>query len=129
MSGKRGPLSKGYQASRDKYKCPVEKCNSSPYGYEIKKHFQKCSNLLVLDKANANQSILHKSALQALEVSEQSEQYLKDLLVQATNTEKMHTIYLFQHGYSSTKLPDFNSVNFKNQQKQMPISPYFLPKS
>ena len=102
----------------------MKRCNSEPRGDDIGKHIQKNSNLLVLDKANENQMMLRKS-LEPCDATEQSEQYIKDLLVQTSDSEKMHTEYLFHHGYSSIKLPDFNSVNFKCQQKKSTIPSAF----
>ena len=60
-SNKRGPLGLGSKPSRDKYKCPVKHCNYETRGDDILKHFQKFSNLIALDSANENQSILKKA--------------------------------------------------------------------
>ena len=120
---KRGPIATK-QPSRDKYKCPVKNCNSEIRGDDIGKHFQKYSNFIALDKANENQSLLRKRSLQATDVVEISDVCLKDFLVKASDSEKLHTEYLFQHGYSSMNLPDFNSVNFKCQQKSYQLMNY-----
>ena len=59
------------------------------------------------------------------DVIEQSEQHLKDLLVQLSNPEKLHHLNLLHHGHSSMNLPDYNSVNFKCQQNQLPVPVVF----
>ena len=47
---KRGPLSSGYIPSREKCKFPVKDCKMEIRGDDIKKHFQKYSNILALNK-------------------------------------------------------------------------------
>ena len=126
---KRGPSGSGFQPSREKYHCPVKNCNSDYRGDDIAKHFQTYSKLSALDKANENQALLRKN-IQGCDVVELSENNLDGLLLNASETEKLHTIYLFQHGFSSSKLPNFNSVNFKCQQnsenqKKKPIPAVF----
>ena len=121
----RGPWSSGYQPSRDNYKCPVEKCKSQNIrGDDISKHFESQGNLLVLDKANEHQSELKKrfSASDAVTVPDE---FLKNQLI--SESEKSHTLYLFQNGFSSTKLPNYNSIGFKCQQNKNPnpISNWF----
>ena len=49
-SNKRGPLSSGNIPSRGKYNCPVKDCKMEIRGDDIKKHFQKYSNILALNK-------------------------------------------------------------------------------
>ena len=49
--GTRGPISKGSQPSKTRYKFPVNNCSSFMRGDNISKHFQKNSNLIVVDKA------------------------------------------------------------------------------
>ena len=110
-------MASGYQPSRDKYKCPVKDCSSEYRGDDIPRHFQKCADLTSLDSAIENQSKLIKN-LQASAIVELSEEYLKGLLVNSSISEKEHTLYLLQHDYSSKKLPNFNSINFKCQQKK-----------
>ena len=56
--------------------------------------------------------------MQSRDFIENSDDFLQSLLIQSTESEKLHTEYLFQHGhYSSAKLPNRNSINFKCQQK------------
>ena len=56
--------------------------------------------------------------MQSRDFIENSDDFLQSLLIQSTESEKLHTEYLFQHGhYSSAKLPNCNSINFKCQQK------------
>ena len=107
---RKGPIASGYRPSRDKYQCPVKMCKSEIRGDDIPKHFQTYSNLLALDKANENQSVLRKN-LTACDITEQSEEYLNGFLLQASESEKSHTMYLFHHGFSSLSLPNFNSIN------------------
>ena len=121
----RGPWSSGYQPSRDNYKCPVEKCKSQNIrGDDISKHFESQGNLLVLDKAIEHQSELKKrfSASDAVTVPDE---FLKNQLI--SESEKSHTLYLFQNGFSSMKLPNYDSVGFKCQQNKNPnpISNWF----
>ena len=106
------------QPSRQSYKCPVKNCKSEYRGDDIAKHFRTNANLLVLDKTSENQSELRKSKT-ASEVIELSTEYLQNLLVKSSDSEKEHTIYLFQHDYVSTKLPNYHSVNFKCHQKSV----------
>ena len=59
---KRGTSASGYQASREKYKCPVKECKKSELrGDDIPKHFAKYGNLIILDKAAEDLSNLRKS--------------------------------------------------------------------
>ena len=60
--GTRGPLPKGSQPSKTKFKCPVKNCSSFMRGDVISKHFQENSNLFVLDKAVENCLQLRKIA-------------------------------------------------------------------
>ena len=106
-----GPSSSFYP-SREKYKCPVKNCKTEPRGDDINKHFQNSADLKSLDKAIANVSTLRQNFLPG-DVIEKSEEYLNTLLLLASDTEKEHTKYLFHHGNSSNKLPDYDSINFK----------------
>ena len=118
MSKKRGPTASGYQASRGKYKCPVKDCKSEFRGDDISKHFAKYANLLVLDKAIEDLSNLRKNTkAEASDAIELSDEYIECSLSSFSDSEKMHTKYLIQHSYSSLKLPNYNSINFKCQQK------------
>ena len=123
MSGtkRKGPV--GYQKSRDKYKCPVNDCKLEKIrGDDIKGHFQSKGNLLALDQANAHQSELRKN-FKASDSIAVPDEFLKSLLI--SDTEKAHTIYLFQNGFSSMSLPNCDSVGFKCQQKKLPIPNMF----
>ena len=111
---RRGPTASGYQPSRDKYKCPVKNCNSEIRGDDISKHFQKNANLVALDKSTENQTVLIQR-LDSEDVIEQSNEYLSNLLKQDSNSVKLHSLYLLQHGVLSAKLPNHNSINFKCQ--------------
>ena len=125
-----GPISSGYTPARDKYKCPVNNCKAENVrGYDITGHFRTNSDLKSLDEALENFSLLKKD-LKAGVVIKHSDEYLKSLLIQESNNKKLHTVYLFQNGFSSTNLPDYNSINFKCQQKKeldrkRPISKVF----
>ena len=99
-TNKRGPLASGFQASRQKYKCPVKDCNSEFRGDDIAKHFRKCANLLALTAAIEKQSLLKESSTPS-DTIEISEDYLHDLLKQDSQSEKSHTLFLFQHDFSS----------------------------
>ena len=115
MSKKRGPLPSPYQPSREKYKCPVKDCDCEFRGDDISKHFQKYANLAALDKANENQStVLCEKAGDIIKLSENS---LNNLLIQASESVKNHTLYLLHNEHSSKKLPTYNSANFKSQLK------------
>ena len=113
---KRGPLPSSIQPSRQKYKCPVKDCKNEIRGDDIPKHFRKCANLMALDKALENYSILKKCEKEG-DIIKDSEKYLNDILLQASESEKNHTLYLFQHDHSSIKLPTYNSSQFKCQLK------------
>ena len=110
--GKRGPPN---QPSKQFYKCPVKDCNSNVRGDDIAKHFRTYANLSFLDKASENQSMLIKTK-KAGESIEASKVYLESLLEESPNSEKEHTTYLLHHDYVSSKLPNYNSINFKCQQ-------------
>ena len=113
----------GYHKSRDKDKCPVNDCNAVKLrGYDIKKHFRSKANLLALDQANSHQSELRKK-FKASDSVAVPDEFLKNLLV--SDSEKDHTIYLFQNGFSSISLPDCDSVGFKCQQKTLPVPDMF----
>ena len=113
----------GYHKSRDKYKCPVNNCNAVKIrGDDIKKHFRSKGNLLALDQANTHQSELRKN-FKASDSVAVPDEFLKNLLI--SDTEKAHTIYLFQNGFSSMSLPNCDSVGFKCQQKKLPIPNMF----
>ena len=120
--GKRGPIA-GIPPSKQIYKCPIQDCKSQNiYGYDVKKHFQDKSNFVALDKANEHQSELRKK-FQASDVVAVPDEFLKNLLV--SDSERFHTLYLFQNGFSSISLPNYNSVGFKCQQKKVPIASAF----
>ena len=118
----------GDQPSRAWYKCPVDTCESEQIrGDDITRHFQKFANLKIVDDATENLTNLRKNN-EANDVIVMSEEYLKNLLKETSNKERLHTIYLFENGHTSTQLPNFNSLNFKCQQKKAPIPHFFLPK-
>ena len=101
----------------------MNNCNAVKLrGYDIKNHFQSKGNLLALDQANAHQSELRKK-FKASDSVAVPDEFLKNLLV--SESEKDHTIYLFQNGFSSMSLPDCDSVGFKCQQKTLPVPDMF----
>ena len=109
MKGKdprtRGPIA-GNQPSTQFYKCPIQDCKFQHIrGDEIKKHFQDKSNFVALDQANEHQSELRKK-FQASDVVAVPDEFLKNLLV--SDSERFHTLYLFQNGFSSISLPNCN---------------------
>ena len=111
----RGPIA-GHRPSTYHYKCPVKDCKSVKIrGDDIPKHFRTHANLIALDQANENFVQLRKTNVQS--VLANSDAYLNDLLPVASLSEKEHTKYLFQHGYSSMSLPKCESINFKCQYK------------
>ena len=110
-----GPPKTGYKPSKEKYKCPVKNCTALPRGDDIPKHFLNNANLLVLDQANENQSKLRKTSEDSIE---KSEEFLSNLLLTECESTTEHTKYLFQHGYSSLALPNYNSIHFKVQQEK-----------
>ena len=113
----------GYQKSRDKYKCPVNNCKAENIrGDDIKKHFQSRGNLIALDQANEHQSELRKN-FKASDSVAVPDEFLNNLLI--SDSEKAHTIYLFQNGFSSMSLPNCDSVGFKCQQQKLPIPDMF----
>ena len=119
----RGPIAGGIPPSKQIYKCPIQDCKSQNiYGYDVKKHFQDKSNFVALDQANEHQSELRKK-FQASDVVAVPDEFLKNLLV--SDSERFHTLYLFQNGFSSISLPNYNSVGFKCQQKKIPIASAF----
>ena len=125
MSGlKRGPIPKG-QPSRENYICPVKDCNDNYRGDEIGKHFHDFANLTALDTACEYQSILQKSST-AADVIKKSEEYLKSLLSNSSESEKWHTIHMFNHGHTSHQLPNYNSIGFKCQQKSVKLNPGWI---
>ena len=58
--GTRGPIAKGSQPSRSKFKCPVDNCLIVMRGDNISRHFKENDDLIVLDKAVENLSQLKK---------------------------------------------------------------------
>ena len=121
----RGPWASETQPSREYYKCPVNLCNLEKIrGDEIKQHFIDTSNLVALDQANEHQSTLKKK-FRASDSVAVPDEYLKSLLI--SDSEKAHTLYLFQNGFSSMKLPNCDAVGFKCQQKKNknPITNFF----
>ena len=119
--GTRGPLPKGSQPCKTKFRSPVKICSSFMRGDGISKHFQDNSNLFVLDKAVENSSQLRK-IMSAGDTVKESDEFLVSLLLQSTNSEKLHTKYLYENSHTSTKLPNTKSINFKCQLKRKPIS-------
>ena len=119
----RGPIAGGIPPSKQIYKCPIQDCKSQNiYGYDVKKHFQDKSNFVALDQANEHQSELRKK-FPASDVVAVPDEFLKNLLV--SDSERFHTLYLFQNGFSSISLPNCNSVGFKCQQIMIPIASAF----
>ena len=59
----RGPSKSGFNPSKERYRCPVQKCNSEFRGDEISRHFTKNANLALLCEALENQSNLRKKKL------------------------------------------------------------------
>ena len=71
----------------------------------------------MLREALENQSNLSKN-LPSGEVVANSDEFLKNLLAQVSNSEKVHTEYLFQNGHTLEQLPHFSSINFKCQEEK-----------
>ena len=95
----------GYYPYEDKYVCPV--CNSKDIrGDQIRKHFQKNSDLKAVDK-------FYKDKLNNLA---NSDDYLENLLSLQSSLVKLHTKYLLENGHTSDDLPSYNSNFFLNQQ-------------
>ena len=95
----------GYYPYEDKYVCPV--CNSKDIrGDQIRKHFQKNSDLKAVDK-------FYKDKLNNLA---NSDDYLENLLSLQSSSVKLHTKYLLENGHTSDDLPSYNSKKFLNQQ-------------
>ena len=113
----RGPKKSGFNPVKEYYRCPVKNCNSQFRGDEISRHFTKNANLDLLREALENQSNLRKN-LPSGKVVANSDEFLKNLLAQVSNSEKVHTEYLFQNGHTLEKLPKCNSINFKCQQEK-----------
>ena len=111
------PAKSGFNPSKEQYRCPVQNCNSEFRGDEISRHFTKNANLDLLREALENQSNLRKN-LPSGKVVANSDEFLKNLLAQVSNSEKVHTEYLFQNGHTLEKLPKCNSINFKCQQEK-----------
>ena len=65
----------------------------------------------ILDKAAEDLSNLRKST-SGSDAIELSDEYIECLLSSFSESEKLNTKYLIEHGYSSMKLPYYNSVNF-----------------
>ena len=59
--GTRGPIAKGSQPSRTKFKCPVDNCWNVMRGDNISRHFKENAKVIVLDKAVENLSQLQKN--------------------------------------------------------------------
>ena len=100
----RGPKKSGFNPVKEYYRCPVKNCNSQFRGDEISRHFTKNANLDLLREALENQSNLRKN-LPSGKVVANSDEFLKNLLAQVSNSEKVHTEYLFQNGHTLEKLP------------------------
>ena len=67
----------------------------------------------VLDKAAEDLSNLRKSTkASGSDAIELSDEYIECLLSSFSESQKLSTKYLIEHGYSSMKLPYYNSVNF-----------------
>ena len=82
----------------------------------------------ILDKAAEDLSNLRKSTkASGSDAIELSDEYIECLLSSFSESEKLHTKYLIEHGYSSLKLPNYNSVNFKCQQKGIVTKSGTLP--
>ena len=90
----RGPVKSGFNPSKEQYQCPVLNCNSIIRGDEISRHFTKNANLDLLCEALEYQANLRKN-LPAGKVVANSDEFLKSLLAQVSNSEKVHTEYLF----------------------------------
>ena len=109
--------------SRQKYKCPVINCKALKIrGDDIPKHFLGKCNLVALDKANEHQSELRKK-FKASDAIAVPDEFLKNLMI--SESEKSHTLYLFQNGFSSISMPNINSVGFKCQQYKKPVAAAF----
>ncbi len=56
----RGPSKSGFNPSKERYRCPVQKCNSKFRGDEISRHLTKNAGLALLHEALENQSNFRK---------------------------------------------------------------------
>ena len=66
----------------------------------------------ILDKAAEDLSNLRKSTNASVsDAFELSDEYIECLLSSFSESQKLNTKYLIEHGYSSMKLPYYNSVN------------------
>ena len=66
----------------------------------------------ILDKAAEDLSNLRKSTkASGSDAIELSDEYIECLLSSFSESQKLNTKYLIEHGYSSMKLPYYNSVN------------------
>ena len=102
----RGRLkSAGPNISGLKYKCVVKDCNLIVRGDRIKEHFQKKSKLDVLDEAKK------------MDVSGEITNGLKhiDSMVIDDENQRNHTKYLLSNGYSSNKLPNMKTEDFRKR--------------
>ena len=102
-TNKRGRLPSGPYKAKLKYKCVVVQCNENIRGDRIPKHFRDNSKMDVLDEAKKMDSVG----------------------VLTNGLAKNHTKYLLANGYSSSKLPNMKSDEFKKK-NDTPLPKQFL---
>ena len=114
MSSKRGAVAQtlgGVPLSQLSYKCIVPGCDKSFRSDRFKKHYEQKSDLTVLDQARKLNNITLGTA------------HIKGLIIDSCKQE--HTIFLLKEGYSSQKLPTYESKGFKEQSKATEYPPSF----
>ena len=101
------PFPKFCMPTQKNFVVPGKNASQTSLGCLCSKTFCK-----ILDKAAEDLSNLRKSTkASGSDVIELSDEYIECLLSSFSESEKLHTKYLIEHGYSSMKLPYFNSVN------------------
>ena len=115
-TNKRGRLPSGrpYKA-RQKFQCVVVDCNQIVRGDRITEHFQIHSKMEVLDEAKK---------MDVVGVLTNGLAYIDRMCIDSEK-QKNHTKYLLANGYSSSKLPNMNSAEFKIKDDR-PLPKQFL---
>ena len=120
-TNKRGRLPSGPYKAKLKYKCVVVQCNQNIRGDRITKHFWDNSKMDVLDEAKKMDSV---------GVLTNGLAYIDRMFIDSEK-QKNHTKYLLANGYSSSKLPNMKSDEFKKKNdkplpKQFQNSGFFI---
>lgn len=115
-TNKRGRLPSGrpYKA-KQKNQCVVVQCNEIIRGDRIPKHFRDNSKMDVLDEAKKMDSV---------GVLTNGLAYIDRMCIDSEK-QKNHTKYLLANGYSSSKLPNMKSDEFKKK-NDTPLPKQFL---